>query len=152
MVFSPPGRDNALPVAAILVLQQIICAVSAMPFSSGGVVSNLPPSTASSAFAAAARPPISTSAGRCRSAILSRRLFGVAKDHEYGSSSSLFELRGGASMLSDDDDEEYDLDDSSSEDEDSDMDLDDDFAISHSFSLAAPSAAELIPPNFACSS
>ena len=125
MVFSPPGRDNALPVAAILVLQQIICAVSAMPFSSGGVVSNLPSSTASSAFAAAARPPISTSAGRCRSAILSRRLFGVAKDHEYGSSSSLFELRGGASMLSDDDDEEYDLDDSSSEDEDSDMDLDD---------------------------
>ena len=124
MMFSPSGRDNATPVAAILVLQQIICAVSAMPFSSGGVVSNLPSSAASNAYAAAARPPISTSAGRCRSAILSRRLFGVAKDYEYGSSSSLFELRGGASMLSDDD-EEYDLDDSSSEDEESDMDLDD---------------------------
>lgn len=124
MVFSPSGRDNALPVAAILVLHQIICAVSAMPFSSGGVASNLPSSAASNAYAAAARPPISTSAGRCRSAILSRRLFGVAKDYGYDSSSSLFELRGGASMLSDDD-EEYDLDDSSSEDEESDMDLDD---------------------------
>lgn len=126
MVFSPSGRDNVLSVAAILVLQQIICTVSAMPFSSGGLVSNLPSSTASSAYAAATRPPISatTSAGRCRSAVLSRRLFGVAKDHEYGSSSSLFELRGGASMLGDDD-EEYDLDDSSSEEEDSDMDLDD---------------------------
>ena len=123
MVFSPSGRDNALPVAAILVLQQIICAVSAMPFSSGGMVSNLPSSAASNAYAAAARPPISTSAGRCRSAILSRRLFGVAKDYGYDSSSSLFELRGGASMLSDDD-EEYDLDDSSSEDEESDVDLD----------------------------
>ena len=123
MVFSPSGRDNALPVAAILVLQQIICAVSAMPFSSGGMVSNLPSSAASNAYAAAARPPISTSAGRCRSAILSRRLFGVAKDYGYDSSSSLFELRGGASMLSDDD-EAYDLDESSSEDEDVDMDLD----------------------------
>ena len=122
MAFSP------LPVAAILVLQQIICAVSAMPFSSGGLVSNLPSSTASSAcaYAAATRPPISsTPAGRChRSTILSRRLFGVSKDHGYGSSSSLFELRGGASMLSDDD-EAYDLDESSSEDEDVDMDLDD---------------------------
>lgn len=128
MVFSPSGRDNALPVVAILVLRQIICAVSAMPFSCGGVVSNLPSSTASSAYAAATRPPISTSAVRCRSKIFSGRLFGVAKDHEYGSSSSLFELRGGASMLSDDGDEEYDLDESSSEDEDSDMDLDDELS------------------------
>ena len=90
-------------------------------------MSNLPPHTPASAHSA--QPPMpATSSGRCRSAILSRssrRLFGVAKEDKYGSSSSLFELRGGASMLSDDD-EEYDLDDSSSEEDeaDSDMDLD----------------------------
>ena len=135
MVFSPSGRDNVLSVAAILVLQQIICTVSAMPFSSGGVVSNLPSSAASSAYAASTRPPISatTSAGRCRSAVLSRRLFGVAKDHEYGSSSSLFELRGGASMLSDDD-EEYDLDDESSDEEETDEEDDGDAQVASSSS------------------
>jgi len=55
-------------------------------------------------------------------------LFDVAKEH---GKSSLFGLRGGASMLSDgdddddDDDDEYDLDDSSSEKDESDVDLDD---------------------------
>ena len=128
MAFSASRRENTVPVAALLVLQQIICVASSMPFSSRGMVSNLPPvaSVASSAYAPAARPPIpSTFTGRCRSASLGRSrrvLLGEGKEHEIASS-SIFDLRGGASVISEDDDNEYDLDDSSSEE--SDIDLDD---------------------------
>lgn len=124
MAFSTSRRENAVPVAVLLVFQQIICVASSMPFSRG-VVSNLPHAAAASSAYAAARLPIPTSEGTCRSATLSRpsrRLFGVGK--ERGISSSVFELRGGASVISGDDDDEYDLDDSFSEEE-SDMDLDD---------------------------
>ena len=95
------------------------------------MVSNLPPATsvASSAYAPAARPPIpSIFTGRCTSATLgrsSRVLLGVEKEHGI-TSSSIFDLRGGASVISsDDDDDENDLDDSSSDGEESDIDLDD---------------------------
>lgn len=126
MAFSASRRENTVPVAALLVLQQIICVVSSMPFSSRGMVSNLPPA----AYAPAARPPIpSIFTGRRRSATLvrsSRVLFGVGKEHGIASS-SIFDLRGGASVISsddDDDDDEYDLDDSSSDGEEIDVDLD----------------------------
>ena len=128
MAFSASRREFTVLVAALLVLQQIICVASSMPFSSRGMVSNLPPvaSVASSAYAPAARPPIpSTFTGRCRSATLGRSrrvLLGEGKEHEIVSS-SIFDLRGGASVISEDDDNEYDLDDSSSEE--SDIDLDD---------------------------